>query len=108
MKKSNIITLNPQYFPYRVYHQPLCQLRLLPRVMLIYRPTAFPQDVTYARSAFGHALYWHYEVVTVETWWAELPATFKRWVLREGMRVVLCGTLKEARNSADVRWGLAG
>lgn len=70
MKKSNIITLNPAHFPFAVYHQPIHQLRLMPRAVLIHRDTAYPSDVEYARQAFGHAHYYRMEILVVETWYA--------------------------------------
>jgi hypothetical protein len=104
-KSKPILTPHPAYYPFVVYHNPHpVQPRLMPQRIFIHRDTAFPRDVQYARAAIQHALYQHCEIVLVETWWHDLPHTLKRWCVKEGARIVLCGSVKEAWNSSDIRW----
>lgn len=94
--------------PFLIYFQPVCQPRLMPKTVFIHRDTCYPADIRWARQEINCALYKHMEILILETWWAELPYTLKRWCVKQGARIVLCKTLREAMNSADVKWLKAG
>jgi hypothetical protein len=104
MKKPLNKIIPIENIPYSIFHQPIAQPRLLPKTVFIHRDTAFPADVIYARQAIAHALHRHYEIVMLETFWRDLPATLKRWCVKMGARIVLCQGYREAWNSADVKW----
>jgi hypothetical protein len=103
-KSKPTIAPNPTHYPYLIYYNPRpVQQRLMPQTILIYRPTCTLQDEWFARSAVLFAAYHHMHIVTLNKWQG-VPGIVRREAAQHGVKVILCKTLREAWNSADVRW----
>jgi hypothetical protein len=90
--------------PYLLYRdsRPAVQMRLLAQTLLIYRPTITTEDYLYIQRAVLYAAYWHLEIVTLDKW-SGAAGIVRALAKQHGVKVVLCKTLKQAINSADLK-----